>query len=198
MESYTVGWPRHFQTLQKVRGHTKKKRQQTLQSTDSLPPPRSKMGFWLFQPLTKKWWGLLTGLWSRHPTFQRSWPSSTSNAIIRLATKWNRSFFLSFFAPSGLENRLSTLYDQCYTCQSMTKFRLPSTTAPLSSPDHPGTHMQADVMKRCNQLILVNTDLFSNYTTWTWTKQESAENVKDITMSYKDVWLTIAMRLESL
>ena len=82
-----------------------------------------------------------------------------------------------FFAPPGLENRLSTLYDQCYTCQSMTKFRPPSTTAPPSSPDHPGTHMQADVMKRCNQLILVNTDLFSNYTTASFIPSEQKQDL---------------------
>ncbi len=43
-------------------------------------------------------------------------------------------------------------------------------------PDLPGTHMQADVMKRCGQLILVNMDLFSNYTTAAFIPSERKED----------------------
>jgi len=82
-----------------------------------------------------------------------------------------------FFAPPGLEQRLNSLYDQCYTCLAMSKFRPPSAISAPSSPDHPGTHMQADVMKRCNQLILVNTDLFSNYTTSTFLPSERKQDL---------------------
>jgi hypothetical protein len=82
-----------------------------------------------------------------------------------------------FFAPPGLESRLTTLYEQCYTCQSMTRLRPTSSMAPPSSPDHPGTHMQADVMKRCGQLILVNMDLFSNYTTAAFIPSERKEDL---------------------
>jgi hypothetical protein len=82
-----------------------------------------------------------------------------------------------FFAPPGLEQRLNSLYEQCYTCLAMTKFRPPSAISAPSSPDHPGTHMQADVMKRCNQLILVNTDLFSNYTTSTFLSSERKQDL---------------------
>jgi hypothetical protein len=66
---------------------------------------------------------------------------------------------------------------ECYTCQSMTRLRPTSSMAPPSSPDHPGTHIQADVMKRCGQLILVNMDLFSNYTTAAFIPSERKEDL---------------------
>ena len=72
-----------------------------------------------------------------------------------------------FFAPPGLEAKIATLYDQCYTCQATAKLRMLPHYDPPTSPDHPGTHFQADVFKKDSQLILVSTDLFSNYTTAT-------------------------------
>ena len=70
-----------------------------------------------------------------------------------------------FFAPPGLESRLTHLYEQCYTCQTTAKLKQLPVYDPPQSPAHPGTHFQADVFKKDKQLILVTTDLFSNFTT---------------------------------
>ena len=82
-----------------------------------------------------------------------------------------------FFAPPGLESKLATLYEQCYTCQSVAKLKPVSNPAPPSSPAHPGTHMQADIIRRNRQLILVNTDLFSNYATTCFIHSEQKQDL---------------------
>jgi hypothetical protein len=82
-----------------------------------------------------------------------------------------------FFAPPGLESKLATLCEQCYTCQSVAKLKPVSNPAPPSSPAHPGTHMQADIIRRNRQLILVNTDLFSNYATTCFIHSEQKQDL---------------------
>jgi len=86
-------------------------------------------------------------------------------------------FHRYFFAPPGLDLRIATLYEQCYTCQSVSKLKLTPTQSLPSSPAHPGTHMQADIIKRNRQLILVNTDLFSNYTTSCFIPSEQKQDI---------------------
>lgn len=70
-----------------------------------------------------------------------------------------------FYPPPGLDNKISALYQQCFTCQSIQKLKPSTNFSPPQSPAHPGTHLQSDVFKHERQLILVTTDLFSNFTT---------------------------------
>ena len=84
-----------------------------------------------------------------------------------------------FFAPPGLDNKLSALYEQCFTCQSIQKLKPSTHFAPPASPEHPGTHMQADVIKHDRQLILVTTDLFSNFTTSCFIASEQKQHLLD-------------------
>ena len=50
---------------------------------------------------------------------------------------------------------------------------------PKLAPSHPGTHMNADVIRRAGQKILVNTDLFSGYTTASFTDSENSEDLAE-------------------
>ena len=83
-----------------------------------------------------------------------------------------------FFCP-GFKEKLNLFYDQCFTCQSVKKIN--TTESHFRTPDppnHPGTRMNADVIKRAKQLILVNIDLFSNYMTATLIKSEKAVDLE--------------------
>ena len=82
-----------------------------------------------------------------------------------------------FFAPPGLDNKLTTLYQQCFTCQSVQKLKPSTVFAPPASPAHPGTHLQADVIRHEKQLILVTTDLFSNFTTSCFIPSEQKQDL---------------------
>ena len=44
-------------------------------------------------------------------------------------------------------------------------------------PDHPGQAMNADILKRASQLVLVNMDLFSSYTTACFVESEKADDL---------------------
>ena len=55
---------------------------------------------------------------------------------------------------------------ECSFCVSRNKFpKELDEFNPTLEPEHPGTHMNADVMRRAGQKLLINTDLFSGYTT---------------------------------
>ena len=82
-----------------------------------------------------------------------------------------------FFTPPGLTNKLSSLYEQCFTCQSVQKLKPSSVYAPPQSPSHPGSHLQADVLRHERQLILVITDLFSNFTTSAFVASEQKQDL---------------------
>ena len=82
-----------------------------------------------------------------------------------------------FFAPLGLESRLTHLYEQCYTCQTTAKLKQLPVYDPPQLPAHLGTHFQADVFKKDKQLILVTTDLFSNFTTACFIPSEQKQDL---------------------
>ena len=44
-------------------------------------------------------------------------------------------------------------------------------------PNHPGSHMNVDVMKQAKQLILVNMDMFSSYVLATIIKSETRDDL---------------------
>ena len=82
-----------------------------------------------------------------------------------------------FFSPR-LDTALTKLYQGCHLCISFSKFpkQLESYKS-TTFPDCPGTIMNADVLKRAGQIILVNTDLFSAYTTTCFANSEKAEDL---------------------
>ena len=93
-------------------------------------------------------------------------------------TQSEKIFARYFFCP-GFKEKLNQFYDQCFTCQSIKK--IPNTEShfrPPNPPNHPGTRMNADVIKRAKQLILVNIDLFSNYMTATLLNSEKAADLE--------------------
>ena len=83
--------------------------------------------------------------------------------------------FLRYFFCPGFKDKLEDFYDQCFICQTsktiqkeMVSFRSPN------PPEHPGMKMNADVIKRAGQTILVNTDVFSSYVTSSIINSEKA------------------------
>ena len=74
--------------------------------------------------------------------------------------------FEKYFFAIGIADRCKELKESCDFCigldnvpKEMQEFN------PKLTPAHPRSHMNADVMKRAGQNILVNTDMFSGYTT---------------------------------
>ena len=91
----------------------------------------------------------------------------------------SEKIFIRYFFSPGLKEVLDNFYDQCFLCQSTKK--IPSQPIPYRSPDPPqgpGSHMNADVIKRAKQLILVNIDAFSNYMTTTIIRSERASDLE--------------------
>ena len=79
-----------------------------------------------------------------------------------------------FFSPKT-DAALKTLYEACHLCISFSKFpKQLECYNPKQFPEHPGAVMNVDVLKRAGQFILVNTDLFSSYTTTCLTASEKA------------------------
>ena len=82
-----------------------------------------------------------------------------------------------FFSPK-LELALDLLYQSCFLCLSFKKFpKELDMFAPALFPDHPGTHMNVDIIKRSGQLILVNIDLFSGFVTCCFATSETANDL---------------------
>ena len=88
-----------------------------------------------------------------------------------------RTVFDRYFFSPRMDHALSDLYDSCHLCQSLLK--LPKeleTYSPALFPNHPGCVMNADILKRAGQLILVNIDMFSGYVTGCFTDSEKADD----------------------
>ena len=82
-----------------------------------------------------------------------------------------------FFSPRT-EKALSKLYESCHLCISVAKYpkQLESYESNLS-PDHPGTVMNVDILKREGQLILVSIDVFSSFVTSCFVASEKAQDL---------------------
>lgn len=88
--------------------------------------------------------------------------------------------FMRYFFCPGFREKLDLFYDQCFLCQSIKRtsaelqpFRVPD------PPTHPGIRMNADIIKRSKQLILVNMDIFSNYLTATLVNSERSQDLQE-------------------
>ena len=86
--------------------------------------------------------------------------------------------FERYFIAFNVRGTCHAISEDCWLCPSIKKFpkQLDNFT-PSASPDHPGTHMNADVLKRAGQLILINTDRFSNFTTATIINSEKRDDL---------------------
>ena len=86
--------------------------------------------------------------------------------------------FERYFIAFNTRNTIELVTEDCSLCSACRKFpsQLDNFT-PSPSPEHPGSHMNADVLKRASQLILVNTDRFSNFTTATLIESEKREDM---------------------
>ena len=72
-------------------------------------------------------------------------------------------FEKNFFAPN-LSKAVQEVKDKCDTCISFA--RLPKQLdkmRPNEVPNHPGSHMNLDIIRRSNQKIIVCTDMFSTF-----------------------------------
>ena len=82
-----------------------------------------------------------------------------------------------FFSPRT-DKALSKLYETCHLCISFSQFpKQLESYNPTQFPSHPGTVMNIDIMKRAGQTIVINTDLFSSYTTTCLSSSEKADDL---------------------
>ena len=88
--------------------------------------------------------------------------------------------FERYFIAFNTRNTCEAITEDCSLCSAVRRFpkELDNFT-PSPSPEHPGTHTNADVMKRASQLVLVNTDRFSNFTTATLVNSEKREDLAE-------------------
>ena len=77
-----------------------------------------------------------------------------------------------------MDSAISQLHESCHLCLSVSKFpKELEIFTPELFPDHPGQAMNADILKRASQLVLVNMDLFSSYTTACFVESEKADDL---------------------
>ena len=94
-------------------------------------------------------------------------------SAFQLENVFNRYFF-----GISTNSICEQIFSDCSFCTSLQKF--PKELQQFETnqvPDHPGSHMNADIMKRAGQNILVNTDLFSGYTTACFLVNEQKEEM---------------------
>ena len=90
----------------------------------------------------------------------------------------SEKIFQKYFFSPGLKEQLDELYEQCYLCNAVKK--IPQIQTDLHTtrpPEQPGTHMNIDIVRRANQYILVNIDLFSKFMTTTLITSEKKEDL---------------------
>ena len=91
-----------------------------------------------------------------------------------------QKIFEKYFCVLNLKKYCDTLTKECNICVSLMK--LPKQIQkfePKLFPEHPGTHVNIDVIKRASQNILVCTDMFSKFTTATLIPSESRDAMID-------------------
>ena len=86
--------------------------------------------------------------------------------------------FQKYFVAFNLQKECSRLNDSCSFCLSLARFpKELEEYNPQLVPTHPGSHMNMDIMRRAGQIIMVNCDLFSGYTTACITNSEQREDM---------------------
>ena len=86
--------------------------------------------------------------------------------------------FQKYFVAFNLLKECQFLSEVCSFCISLARFpKELDVYDPQLVPQHPGTHMNMDVMRRAGQYIMVNCDLFSGYTTATLIDSEQRQDM---------------------
>ena len=94
-------------------------------------------------------------------------------SAFQLENVFNR-YFIGILTNSTCQQ----IVEECSLCVSLQKFpKELEQFDPKLEPEHPGSHMNADVMQRAGQKILMNTDLFSGYTTACFLENEQKEEM---------------------
>ena len=94
-----------------------------------------------------------------------------------LPTQLQRTFE-RYFIAFRVKGTCDMIAADCSLCTALKRFpRELDTFSPSPGPLHPGSHMNADVMRRASQLILVNCDRFSNFVTACITPSEKREDM---------------------
>ena len=89
-----------------------------------------------------------------------------------------QSTFERYFIAFRVKGTCEAIAVDCSLCTALRRFpKELDTFAPSPGPLHPGSHMNADVMRRASQLILVNCDRFSNFVTACLTPSENREDM---------------------
>ena len=89
-----------------------------------------------------------------------------------------KTVFERYFFSPRIDLAMNELYESCHLCLSLKKFpKELESYSPTLFPEHPGCSMNADVLKRAGQLILVNVDLFSGYVTACFAETEKSEDL---------------------
>ena len=85
--------------------------------------------------------------------------------------------FDKYFFSIAVKETCEQLVSKCHICIGVKKFpKELQIFDPKLFPDHPGSHMNLDVMKRAGDMIMVCTDLFSGYTTACFIPSEKIED----------------------
>ena len=80
-----------------------------------------------------------------------------------------------FYAPNLLKN-VEQVKEKCDTCISVSKLpRDLQYMEPNKMPQHPGSHMNIDILQRSKQKIIVCADMFSSFTTAAFVTGETRE-----------------------
>ena len=95
-----------------------------------------------------------------------------------------QSMFEKYFFSFGVQEVCKELRAGCDIClgldglpREMEEFK------PEAEPEHPGTHMNADIVRRAGQKIMVNIDQFSGYMTACFTETENREDLAEALIS---------------
>ena len=86
--------------------------------------------------------------------------------------------FERYFIAFNVRGTCTRLSQECSLCVALARFpKELDQFNPSPSPSHPGSHMNADVLRRASQHILVNVDRFSNFVTATFAASETREDL---------------------
>ena len=88
-----------------------------------------------------------------------------------------------YFFSTGSSKIIDAVVDDCRTCNSLKKVPrelFPQTTSATATP---GKSISADVMRRAGQKVLVVRDMLTSFTSATFTKDETASELRDALIS---------------
>ena len=89
-----------------------------------------------------------------------------------------QAVFEMYFVAFNVKRECEEIFRDCSFCISFLNFpNFLDTYEPLLRPEHPGSHMNIDIVRRASQNILVNCDLFSGYTTVMLLTSEKTEDM---------------------